>query len=77
MVGGITLTVEAVRADPGAALARVCDGRQPLILTTAAGRVPVAVLLDFATYEALRARGAEARPSRAGGDLVAAGKGRP
>jgi prevent-host-death family protein len=55
MISTLTMTVDAAAANLEAAIARVCDDKQPVILVTAAGRMPVAVLVDFETYAALKA----------------------
>lgn len=51
----ITMTLDEAEANLEATLARVCDDKQPVILVEAVGRVPVAVLVDFETYEAVKA----------------------
>jgi PHD/YefM family antitoxin component YafN of YafNO toxin-antitoxin module len=63
MIPMITMTVDEAEASLEATLARVCDGRQPVLLVEGAGRVPVAVLVDFETYEAVKA-------GRAGADAA-------
>lgn len=60
MIPLIPLTVDEAKAALEATVLRVCDDKQPVLLVTAEGRVPVAVLLDFATYEAVQAGGADA-----------------
>jgi PHD/YefM family antitoxin component YafN of YafNO toxin-antitoxin module len=55
MIPMITMTVDEAEATLEATLARVCDDRQPVLLVEGSGRVPVAVLLDFETYEAVKA----------------------
>jgi PHD/YefM family antitoxin component YafN of YafNO toxin-antitoxin module len=70
------MTVAAAAADLAATLARVADARQPVLLVAGAGRVPVAVLLDFETYEALQAArsaaGADAQWGPTNGPALAA-----
>lgn len=60
MIPMITMTVDEAEAALEATFLRVCDDKQPVLLVTAEGRVPVAVLLDFETYEAVKAGGADA-----------------
>lgn len=60
MIPMITMTVDEAEGALEATLTRVCDDRQPVLLVEGAGRVPVAVLLDFETYEAVKAGGADA-----------------
>lgn len=55
MIRTITMTVDEAEANLEATFARVCDEKQPVILVEAVGRVPVAALVDFETYEALKA----------------------
>lgn len=56
MIPLITMTVDEAEA----AFMRVCDDKQPVLLVTAEGCVPVAVLVDFETYEAVKVGGADA-----------------
>lgn len=51
----ITMTLDEAEVNLAATFARVCDEKQPVILVEAVGRVPVAVLVDFETYEAVQA----------------------
>jgi len=60
MIRTITMTVAAAAANLEAMLARVCDEKQPVILVTATGRVPVAALADFETYAVLKVARADA-----------------
>ena len=60
MIPLITMTVDEAEAALEATFMRVCDDKQPVLLVTAEGRVPVAVLVDFETYEAVKAGGADA-----------------
>ena len=60
MIPLITMTVDEAEAALEATFLRVCDDKQPVLLVTADGRVPVAVLVDFETYEAVKAGGADA-----------------
>jgi len=72
MIRTITMTVDEAEANLEATFARVCDDKQPVLLVTAAGRVPVAALLDFETYEALKAARADAQWGPTNGPALSA-----
>jgi len=68
----ITMTVAEAEANLEATLARVCDEKQPVILVEAVGRVPVAALVDFEMYEALKAARADAQWGPTNGPALSA-----